>query len=302
MIPISEKDLKEALHYLSVIFRAHRVEPDTVSIERFEDGISNKNYLVSFKDAPDDRYALRIPGYGSEGMVDRTDERCNNRLASQLGITSELVYFNADDGVKVAKYIEGAETMHADSIKSRENLRQVAAILRTLHSAPIRFHKDFNVFTEIHRYEKLLDNVNGKMYDGYYEVRDRILGLEDSMNTMGLRVAPCHCDTLAENWIKGADGRIHLIDWEYSGMNDPYWDVTAPFIEDDFSEEDEEYFLEQYFEGNVPTVAAEKVLYYKILMDYLWSIWARVKELDGADLREYGLMRLARALENLKKF
>ena len=300
MKPLSAKDRAEAIRYLQAIFRTRRVDEDLVKIERFEDGISNKNYLVSF---PDDgsKFCLRIPGYGSEGMVDRLDEKTNNLLACEMGITPEVLYFDEKNGVKVVRYVEGAETLHADTIRMPENMEKIATILRTLHSKTVRFHKDFNVFTEIHRYEHLLWNVNGEMYDGYDEVRSKVLKLEQRFNKLGIRVTPCHCDTLAENWLKGKDGEITLLDWEYSGMNDPFWDITAPFIEDVFTPEEEQYFLSAYFDGAVPSDAAERVLYYKILMDYLWSIWARVKELDGAtELREYGIMRLNRGIANLK--
>lgn len=301
MKALSQKDLEEALEYLKVIFRSKRAEADRVDIARFDDGISNKNYLVAYHDDPENKFCLRIPGIGSEGMVDRLDEKTNNLLAVELGITPQVVYFNERNGVKVVRYVEGAETLHANTIRLHSNIDQIARHLRMLHSATVRFHKDFNVFTEIHRYEHLLSNVNGEMYDGYYEVREKVLRLENRLNRMGVRVTPCHCDTLAENWLKDQEGRITIIDWEYSGMNDPFWDISAPFIEDDFSKEDEQYFLEAYFDGSIPVDADERVLCYKVLMDYLWSIWARVKELDGAeDLHEYGIMRLGRGIENLK--
>ena len=84
-------------------------------------------------------------------------------------------------------------------------------------------------------------------------------------------------------------------------MNDPYWDLATPFIEAGFSPEQEKIFLSAYFDGSIPPNAERRVLIYKIMMDYLWSIWARVKELDGGDLRAYGLMRLHRGLENIRK-
>lgn len=162
--------------------------------------------------------------------------------------------------------------------------------------------KDFNVFTEILRYEQLLACAKGEMYEGYAEVREQVLALEDELSVMGMDVTACHCDTLPENWIKDGAGKVWLLDWEYSGMNDPFWDIAAPFIEANFAKERESYFLNAYFDGTVPSTAERKVLIYKILMDYLWSIWARVKELDGDEgLRDYGLMRLSRGISNLSK-
>lgn len=267
--------------------------------QRFDDGISNENFLVTYADG--EKMAFRMVGKGAEGMVDRMDEKFNTSVGARLGITPKILYFNERTGVKVTQYIADAETLHNDTIQQDENLVSIAAVLRKLHTSRCRLHKDFNAFTEILRYEQLLSHVNGIMYDGYAEVREKVMTLEHELNVMGTQVTACHCDTLPENWIKDPTGKIWLLDWEYSGMNDPFWDITAPFIEAGFTPEREQYFLNAYFDGSVPADAERKVLIYKILMDYLWAIWARVKELDGADLREYGLMRLARGIENIKK-
>ena len=301
MKTVTERVRDQALEQLRTIFPDRCVTPDNVSILRFDDGISNENFLVEFRDSCQ-KFAFRMIGPGgNSGMVDRMDEKYNNLVGCELGITPEVIYFNSKSGVKVAKYVEDAETLHNDTIKEAGNLVGIAAILRKLHTSRYRFHKDFNPFTELHRYEQLLENVDGVMYEGYDQYRDVVYGLERELNKMGVQVAPCHCDTLPENWLKVPSGKLWLLDWEYSGMNDPFWDLTAPFIEASFTPEQEKTFLEAYFDGSVPHDAERRVLIYKIMMDFIWSVWARVKELDGADLREYGLMRLARGIENVLK-
>lgn len=266
--------------------------------QRFDDGISNENFLVSYADG--EKVAFRLLGKGAEGMVDRMDEKFNTTVAARLDITPRVIYFDEKSGVKVAQFIADAETLHNDTIKEDANLVGIAAVLRKLHTCKCRLHKDFNAFTEILRYEQLLRNVHGQMYAGYADVREKVMSLEQELNDMGTEVVACHCDTLPENWLKDPTGKIWLLDWEYSGMNDPFWDITAPFIEAGFSSERERYFLNAYFDGSIPANAERKVLIYKILMDYLWSIWARVKELDGDEgLRDYGIMRLNRGIGNI---
>ena len=106
---------------------------------------------------------------------------------------------------------------------------------------------------------------------------------------------------LYENFIKAMDGTIYLIDWEYSGMNDPMADFAALFLEAGFEKENEDYILDKYFEGNIPADAREKILCYQILWDYLWAQWTVIKEAKGDDFGTYGLDRFNRAIENLKK-
>lgn len=301
MKEVTERVRDQALEQLRQIFHNRCVTPDNVSILRFDDGISNENFLIEFRDSCQ-KFAFRMIGPGgNSGMIDRMDEKYNNLVGCELGITPEVIYFNSKSGVKVARYVENAETLHNDTIKEVGNLVGIAAILRKLHTSRCRFHKDFNPFTELHRYEQLLENVDGVMYEGYGQYRDVVYGLERELNKMGVHVAPCHCDTLPENWLKEQSGKLWLLDWEYSGMNDPFWDLTAPFIEAGFTPEQEKALLEAYFDGSVPHDAQRRVLIYKIMMDFIWSVWARVKELDGADLREYGIMRLARGIENVLK-
>ena len=97
------------------------------------------------------------------------------------------------------------------------------------------------------------------------------------------------------------DGTIYLIDWEYSGMNDPMWDIAALFLENNFTEDNQDYFLNLYFEGKEPKNARRKILVYQILMDYLWAVWTVIKEVQGDNFGTYGMDRYNRAIVNLKK-
>ena len=139
------------------------------------------------------------------------------------------------------------------------------------------------------------------MYEGYEDHREKVLRLEDYLNKLGVSIKPCHNDLVAENFLKAEDGTIYLIDWEYSGMNDPMWDIAALFLENNFSEENQDYFLSHYFNGNEPENARKKIFVYQILMDWLWSLWTVIKEAQGDDFGTYGVDRYTRAIENLKK-
>lgn len=96
------------------------------------------------------------------------------------------------------------------------------------------------------------------MYEGWEEVRPRVMALEGYLNELGVELCPCHNDALYENFIKAKDGTIYLIDWEYSGMNDPMADFAALFIEADFTKENQDYILDKYFNGNIPENASQR--------------------------------------------
>lgn len=140
-----------------------------------------------------------------------------------------------------------------------------------------------------------------QMYAGWETIRPKVMALESFLNTIGVDLKPCHNDALYENFIKATDGKIYLIDWEYSGMNDPMADFAALFIEAEFSIENEDYILGKYFGGDIPEDARIKILCYQILWDYLWAQWTVIKEKKGDDFGSYGQDRFNRAISNLNK-
>lgn len=261
-------------------------------------GMSNKNFRVNFGGKS---YVLRVPGNGSEGMVERSNEEFNALEACKMGVNPEIRYFNAKTGIKLADFVENAETLNAATIQRHDNMKKIAKIYQTVHGSHIRLKNEFNIFQEIEKYDRLMANADAVMYEGWEEVRPQVMALEGYLNDLGVELAPCHNDALYENFIKAMDGTIYLIDWEYSGMNDPMADFAALFIEAGFQPENEDYILDKYFNGQIPAEAREKILCYQILWDYLWAQWTVIKEAKGDDFGTYGRDRYMRAIENLKK-
>lgn len=290
--PFDEDNLRQ---HLRLIFPDKNIA--SASISKIG-GMSNKNFKVTLDGCS---YVLRVPGNGSEGMVERHNEDFNAREACRLGVNPEIRYFNPETGIKLADFIENAETLNAATIQRHGNMRKIADIYRRLHDSHIRLKNEFNIFQEIEKYDRLIDNAGAVMYEGWEEIRPRVMALEAYLNSLGVDLKPCHNDALYENFIKAQDGTIYLIDWEYSGMNDPMADFGALFIEAGFEKENEDYILDRYFNGGIPANAREKILCYEILWDYLWSQWTVVKEAKGDDFGSYGMDRYRRAIKNLER-
>ena len=281
------------IDYLQQIFA--EAKPSDFVINRVG-GMSNFNYKVQYREKS---YVLRIPGNGAEGMVERENEELNSMLAQTMGIHPTIEYFNRKTGVKLVDYIENAETLNSISIQNKDNLQQIATIYRTLHNSRVRERNDFNIFHEIDKYNFLIEKTGAKMYDGnggYIQV----IALEHRLNQMGVELKPCHNDGVPENFIKDANGKIYLIDWEYSGMNDPVAELAALFLESEFSKENKDIVLNHYYEGAIPSDLQERLLVYQVLWDYLWSQWTVIKEAKGDDFGGYGRMRYERAMKNLQ--
>lgn len=287
-------DRDNLLHHLETIFPGRDVSGAGITQMG---GMSNKNFRV---DMDGRSYVLRVPGNGSEGMVERVNEEFNAIEACRLGVNPPIRYFNPETGIKLADYIENAETLNAATVQRHDNMRRIADIYRRVHNSHIRLKNEFNIFREMAKYERLMERAGATMYDGWESVRPKVMALEGHLNSLGVDLKPCHNDALYENFIKAADGTVYLIDWEYSGMNDPMADFAALFLEADFEEENEDYILERYFDGEEPSNAREKILCYRILWDCLWAQWTVIKEAKGDDFGSYGIDRFNRAVSNLK--
>lgn len=260
-------------------------------------GMTNKNFKVRMNN---EDYILRIPGSGTEEMISRYSEKNNTLVASELNLDTDMIYFNEESGVKLAKYIKNSETITPKSAKRENNMIEITNILRKLHTSNATFVNKFDVFEKIEEYEVLLKEVNGSNFEDYDYVKNKVLNLKDILNDIGIKNVPCHNDTVPENFVKDRE-RIYLIDWEYSGMNDPMWDLAAHCLECEFNEDEEELFLNLYFNKSVEEKYRTKILIYKICQDFLWSIWTNIKEAKGDNFGTYGEDRYNRAKENLKK-
>lgn len=263
-------------------------------------GMTNKNYKISVKE---NKYILRVAGVGTEQMINRSTEMFNSAIASEKGYNVEVPYFNLETGVKISKFIENAETLTHRSIKKEENLKQVTSILRDLHECT-DFHMDneFNMFRELEKYENILRKDDGNFFDDYDEVREKVMALEEELKVCNRVFVPSHNDLVSENLVKDTEGRIYLIDWEYSGINDDMWDLAALSLENEFSEDDIELMFRLYFKGKeADNDSRRRLLIHQICQDFLWAVWTLIKEAEGDDFGTYGIDRYNRAKEYLKK-
>lgn len=263
-------------------------------------GMTNKNYKVILKG---ETFIVRMPGNGTERFVNRRTERDNSTIGQVLGLDVETRYFDIHTGSKISYFIHGAETLSPVTATYPKNMNFTSKLLKTLHTSGLSFTNEFNVFREIEKYETLADEMAANYYESYADLRPLVFSLENDLNQVGLERVPCHIDTVPENFVKDGDGNSYLIDWEYSGMNDPVWDLADHSIECNFSEEEEERFLKTYYQTDVisPDIRL-KMLAYKICSDFVWTVWTIFKESRGDDFGSYGRDRLQRAWDNMMKY
>lgn len=279
-----------------LVYECLNIDSDQIKEISAIGGMTNKNYKVIMKDG---QFVLRVPGNGTDKMISRQQEVKNAAFAYEIGVDADLIYFNEKTGVKISKFIENAQTLSAEGAKHPYTMKKVCEILNQVHQSDRVMENEFNVYEKIEEYEQLLNELQGEYYTDYEQVKQKVVDLKQLMNQLDVELAPCHNDTLAENFIKDEDDRYYLIDWEYAGMNDPMWDVAAHCLENGFSEEEEELFLKTYFKMKPKENEKIRVLINKVYQDFLWSLWTKVKEASGDDFGTYGIDRYNRAKQNL---
>ena len=265
-------------------------EEEVLSVEQLG-GMTNQNYLVK---TTNKQYIVKFFGKGTEKLINRQDEKYNLELLKDLDLDVKNYLFDIEAGIKVNEYIESAITLDSTSIKTKFD--KIAPILQTIHASGKELRGEFAPFEEIKKYESLIEEKIP--YANYEAVRKEVFSLEKRLADLGVDRKSCHIDLVPENFIESPQGRLYLIDWEYSSMNDPMWDLAALFLESEFTRQEEEAFLSHYESEQTP-VSREKIAIYKILQDTIWSLWTVYKEEQGADFGDYGVNRYQRAVKGL---
>ena len=268
-------------------------EEEVLSVEQLG-GMTNQNYLVI---TTNKQYIVKFFGKGTEKLINRQDEKYNLELLKDLDLDVKNYLFDIVAGIKVNEYIESAITLDSTSIKTKFD--KIAPILQTIHSSGKELRGEFAPFEEIKKYESLIEEKIP--YANYEAVREEVFSLEKRLADLGVDRKSCHIDLVPENFIESPQGRLYLIDWEYSSMNDPMWDLAALFLESEFTRQEEEAFLSHYESEQTP-VSREKIAIYKILQDAIWSLWTVYKEEQGADFGDYGVSRYQRAVKGLSYY
>lgn len=284
----------------SVVSEILSVDKDNITrVERLG-GLTNKNYKIKVNG---EDFVARIPGNGTSKFIDRSNEKINSFIAYELGLDSECLYFDESTGTKIARFVKNAETLNPATGKRENNMELMANAIKTLHSSNKKFKDTFDAFYITEFYEKALVEANGKVFDGYYDLKKVFMPLKDELEQLAFEYTPCHLDALPENFIKSGEDKIYLIDWEYSGNYDPLWDVAAVSIECSYTEDEEELFFKKYFGRKADEKEKRRIEIHKIMQDMFWCMWAAAKAAKGDDyLYDYSFDRYNRGKDNIAKY
>jgi thiamine kinase-like enzyme len=242
-----------------------------VTTTELSGGLTNRNYLVA---TGHERYVVRIPGASTELLaVDRANERHNAAAAATTGVSPRIVEVLEDVDVMVLEFVDGT-TMSAEALRSREQVHRIAASVRRLHAGP-RFRQDFDMFRLTQFYLEVCAEHDVRVPDGFMDHRGDVARIERALQARPLPTVPCHNDLLAENYID--DGRqLWIVDFEYSGNNDPAFELGDTAQECAFDPDLRGVLCEAYFGEATPALLARMELQ-AVMADVGWTLWAAIQ-------------------------
>jgi len=242
-------------------------------------------------------YCVRLPGEGTEEYIDRANEAVAAKEAARAGVSPEVIYADAETGIMVTRFIEGTVTMSPESFASRAGSpARAGKAFAKLHASGAVFPFRFELFSMIDEYLAVLSTKDVKLPEGYHDVVKEAEGVRAALDAHPAALAPCHCDPLCENFLDTGE-TMWIVDWEYSGMNDPLWDLGDLSVEGGFNEEQDAEMMEAYF-NRLPSPAEQgRMVIYKAMCDLLWTLWGLIQVANDNpvdDFQAYADTRFAR--------
>ncbi len=210
-----------------VCMEVFSVKEEEINVEkRLMGGMSNYTYVVKIEDK---LYTFRIPGKNAEKFVDRTVEKHNIELVKTLDLNNNTVFLDVESGYKIAEYIEGQPLSELNPL---EHLKDAANVLHKIHESGLKSDYDYDPLGRLKLYESYLVEYNFKHSERYLELKQRFLDLKDKyMDNSKLTLS--HGDSQISNFVV-TNNDLKLMDWEFTGNNDPYYDIAC-FGNNDFN-------------------------------------------------------------------
>lgn len=263
-----------------------------------EGGLTNRNYRVVT--ASGQQVVARFSAAKSGLLaIDRDAEHANAAAAACAGVGPEVLAYLPDDGLLITQWIT-ARTLGDADLDDPKMLTDVAAVCRRLHAGP-RFAGDFDMFDVQRRYLAIVQQHGFRLPEDYLTFEPQTRRIERALRATAGDTVPCHNDLLAANILD--DGtRLWLIDFEYSGNNDPCFELGNIWSEAALAPDRLEHLVCAYFGGSAPVQVARARLF-AVMAKYGWTLWASIQDAVSDvdfDFWQWGMAKYVRAREEFR--
>lgn len=259
---------------------------DIANIVVLKKGMTNRSFLFSCQG---EKYIMRIPGEGTNHLIDRQKEEQVYRTILGKGLCDDVIYINASNGYKITKFIENARVCDPFA---KEDVIACMKKLRSFHEQKLTVEHEFDLFAQIQFYESLWQG-RKSAYKDYKRTKENVWSLKTYIEDHVEEKVLTHIDAVPDNFLfVGQDQQretVLLIDWEYAGMQDPHVDLAMFCIYSLYDRAHVEQLLQAYFPEGCSREIRIKVYCYIAACGLLWSNWCEYKRSLGVDFGEYSL-------------
>jgi len=261
-------------HLVGAMQRVPELAGHALTLTALSGGITNRNFLVAVADVPE-RYVIRLAGNDTHLLgISREVEHAATVAAAGVGVGPEVTAFIRPEGYLVTRFIEGSEVT-MEQVREPATLVRVADALRRIHDGP----PIPGLFVPLRIVEayKALAAARGVRIPPEYELAAAIgRRIELACLADPIELAPCHNDLLNANFID--DGvRIRIVDWEYAGMGDPYFDLGNFSINHELTPDEDAALLAEYH-GSVPTDRLARLSLMRVVSDFREAMWGVLQQ------------------------
>jgi len=236
------------------------------------EGRTNRNFRVT---AGEETFFLRLSDKSTELLgIDRTAEQDSARAAAEAGVGAEVFVYLPDLGCLVTRWID-AEPLSEGDLEREEVLAPVVDAIKAIHAGPA-LNWSFNPFRIVEDYRRISEERGVAIPAAYDDAHEKAAWIEFSFANEPTPLRPCHNDLLEANFLL-RDGRVWIVDHEYAGMGDPFFDLGNLSINNGLSDNAQERLLALYFEEPTDAHRARLKLM-RIMSDFREAMWGVVQQ------------------------
>lgn len=258
-------------------------ESEIRDITVLKQGMTNLSFRFSCRGKD---YVYRHPGMGTDQYISRRSEAFSMGVASRLGLDKTYIYVDPKEGWKLSGYIRDAKNL---DYHDEAQVRQALGMMRTLHDAAVISDYDFGLWEHT---AALIEKISAgrKNFADFDSLQAAMVRLYTCTRQDDVRRVLCHCDCYDPNFLVEPSGEMTLIDWEYSGNDDPAADLGTFICCSDYTDEESLHVLELYYGRPLTPQETRHTLAYIALAAYYWFIWAIYQESMGSTVGAYLLL------------
>ena len=271
---------------------------DISDIKVLKKGMTNRSFTFKCKGK---QYIMRVPGEGTDQLINRKQEAETYSVIAKKGICDNVVLIDPEKGYKITEFISNLRECNPNS---ESDLKKCMKRLKQIHEMNLKVNHKFDLLKQIDIYEKLRNR--DSIYPDYKTTKKNVVSMKRFTEKYKNEETLAHIDSVPDNFLfsKGSNGKeeLYLIDWEYSGMQDPHVDIAMFCIYALYDRKQIDKLIDLYFAGDCSLEIRMKIYCYIAICGLLWSNWCEYKSTFGIEFGEYSLRQYRYAKEYYKIF